>query len=145
MKTKYLFEELDKNLTKKLRFILPDGREVQGDLHFTEIKSITINSMDCGSNSHSFNETVIQLWLNERSAKQAEWPGRKAVNILNKVGSKQRFDLESEVYFEYGDSITQTAKYSIESLNQVGEDLEVHLFVKPTECKPRRNMELACC
>lgn len=145
MKTKYLFEHLDKNLTKKLRFILPKGREIQGDLHFTEVKSITVNSVDCGSNSHSFNETVIQLWLNERSGKQAEWSGRKAVNILNKVGSKQHFNLDSEVFFEYGDSISQTAKYSIESIDQVGEELMVHLHVKPTECKPSRNQKFACC
>ncbi len=145
MKTRYLFEQLDKNPTKKLRFILPNGREIQGDLHFTEIKSITVKSMDCGANSHSFNETVIQLWLNERSDKEAEWSGRKAVTILNKVGSKQRFDLESEAFFEYGDSISQTAKYSITSIDQVGEELMVHLYVKPTECKPSRDQEFACC
>ena len=145
MKTKHLFEKLDKNLTNKLRFILPNGREVQGDLHFTEVKSITVKSVDCGSNSHAFNETVIQLWLNERSEKQAEWFGRKAVNILNKVGSKQRFDPDSEVFFEYGDSISQTAKYSIETINLAGDDLIVHLYVKPTVCKPGMNQEFACC
>ncbi len=145
MKTEYLFEKLDKNLTNRLRFILPNGREIQGDLHFTEVKSITVNSTDCGSNSHSFNETVIQLWLNERSGKEAEWSGRKAINILNKVGSKLRFDLESEAFIEYGDSVSQTAKYSIESMNRVGDDLIVNLFVKPTECKPSRNKAFACC
>ncbi|MFV1884564.1 MAG: DUF6428 family protein [Balneola sp.] len=145
MKTNVLFEKLDANITSRLRFILPNGREIQGDFHFTEVKSVNVKSMDCGSNKHIFNETIIQIWVNERSEKEAEWSGGKAVNILNKVGSKQRFDLESEVFFEYGDSISQTAKYSIETMYRVKDDLIVRLFVKPTECKPSRNQELVCC
>ena len=145
MNTNELFEKLDTNITSKLLFILPNGREIQGDLHFTEVKSISVKSVDCGANAHTYNETVIQLWLNERSEKEAEWSGGKAVNILNKVGSRQRFDPESEVYFEYGDSISQTAKYSIETIYRAKDNLIVRLFVKPTECKPRRNQEVACC
>lgn len=145
MKTKELFEKLEANNTNRLHFLLPGGREIKGDLHFTEVKSISVKSMDCGSNIHDFNETVIQLWLNKRSEKEAEWSGGKAISILNKVGSKQMFDPESEVFFEYGDGIFQTAKYSIESIYRAKEDLVIKLFVKPTECKPSRNQELACC
>ena len=145
MKTHELFEQLESSKENRLHFILPGGREIKGDLHFTEVKSIIVKSMDCGSNVHDFNETVIQLWLNERSQKEAEWSGSKAINILNKVGSKQKFDLESEVFFEYGDSISQTAKYSIETINREKDDLIIRLFVKPTECKPSRNQELVCC
>ena len=145
MNTSELFKTFEKNPTKKLQFILPDGREVKGDLHFTEVKSVTVKSVDCGSNAHSFNETIIQLWLNERSGKEAEWLGSKAINILDKVGSAQHLDPDSEVYFEYGDSLSQTAKYSIDSVNYEKEDLLIQLYVKPTECKPSRNKALACC
>ncbi len=145
MNTQNLFDQLDANTGNELTFILSDGRKLEGDLHFTEVKSVNVKSMDCGSNAHTFNETIIQLWLNEQSEKKAQWTVEKAANILNKVRAKQPIDHSSEVFFEFGDSKTQTSKFSIESMNREGEKLVIRLYVKPTVCKPRFNNELACC
>ena len=72
---------------------------MKGDLHITEVKNVTVASVDCGLNAHDFKETIIQLWVNELSGVEAEWTGEKALNILHKVGLTQRYDLSSTTYF----------------------------------------------
>lgn len=145
MKTSELLDTLNSHFESRLYFKLPNGEEIKGDLHITEVKKIAVESMDCGSNAHAYNETVIQLWLNERSKKDVEWTGEKAIDILNKVGALQPYNLESDVFFEFGDSANQTAKYSMLLHEGDANTLDIELFAKPTECKPRSIFKLACC
>ncbi|MCG8373130.1 MAG: DUF6428 family protein, partial [Balneolales bacterium] len=58
---------------KKLSFLLPGSEVISGDLHITEVKNTHIISTDCGGNSHEFEETVIQLWINENSGLTPKW------------------------------------------------------------------------
>lgn len=55
------------NTNKELHFVLMDAGTIGGDLHITEIKNVQVDSTDCGGNQHSYKETVVQLWQNERS------------------------------------------------------------------------------
>ena len=145
MKTYNLFEALNSNSGKTLNFILSDGKSITGDLHITEVKNVLVESVDCGSNEHLFRETIIQLWVNESSDKEVIWTTEKALDILNKVGAKKKYDTESEVYFEFGDSSSATAKYSIESIEEEEDQLNINLFVMPTVCKPSLSGNYACC
>lgn len=145
MNTQEFLENLNTHVTSRLRFILPKGKEIKGDLHITEVKSIHINSMDCGSNEYEYEETVIQLWNNEDSTKEANWLGSKAIQIFNEVQSRQKLYLESEAFIEYGDNVMPTSKYSIESIVKAQNDLMINLFVKPTECKPKALFDVTCC
>ena len=145
MKTYELFETLNRNTGKALNFVLPGDKNITGDLHITEVKNVMVESVDCGSNEHLFRETVIQLWVNESSGKQVDWTVGKALGILNKVGAKKKYDTESEVFFEFGDSALSTAKYSIDNFVVTETGLDIHLYVEPTVCKPSVAGNYACC
>lgn len=127
-----------------LKFILPDGEQIGGDLHITEVKNVHVNSTDCGGNSHSFEETVIQLWKNEYSEREAEWSTTKARNIMDIVAKTQPFMLDTEVFFEFGDSTRLTSKYRVEA-SMDSEGISLWLKGVATECKPMSQNATACC
>lgn len=136
MTLQLFLETLEANPAKRLSFVLPDGTNLRGDLHITEVKNITVESVDCGSNNHAFRETVIQLWVNAASAKPAEWTTDKALSILKKVQSGRPLVPGSELFFEYGDAERPTISYSIGELSNSAEQIELRLAVKPVQCKP---------
>lgn len=147
MNTSSFINALISNTEKELRFLLPDGSNIAGDLHITEIQHHYIDSVDCGGNSHSYNETVIQLWKNEQSNETAIWTTDKAIKIINIVGRKSSYQDDAELFIEFGDSEHPTIRYFIKSFNSTAESVSIQLDVKPTVCKPRLNVgrELVSC
>ncbi|MBO6585922.1 MAG: hypothetical protein JJ953_07465 [Gracilimonas sp.] len=148
MNTSTFVTTLVNNTGKELQFSLPDSTVISGDLHITEIQHHSIDSVDCGGNEHSYNETVIQLWVNENSENTAEWTTDKALKIIELVGEKQAYRDEAELFIEFGDSKHPTIRYSIQDVKENSETLIMALSVKPTVCKPSLNREVkagACC
>lgn len=148
MNTSTFINSLVQNTGKELQFSLPDNLIISGDLHITEIQHHSVDSVDCGGNQHSYDETVIQLWVNERSQKTAEWTTNKALKIIGLVGEKQQYRDEAELFIEFGDSAHPTIRYSVSNMDENAERLIVGLSVKPTVCKPglNRNKKVgACC
>jgi hypothetical protein len=144
MKISQFFGILEQS-NKKIVFQLPGGIELTGDLHITEVKNTHIQSTDCGGHSHTFEETVIQLWKNEASSKQAIWSTDKVSKIMKTVYSQQPILEESHVYFEYGDSANLSSKYSIEYSIE-GETITFLLLEEAPQCKPQASIsELAVC
>jgi len=135
MKTSDLLKTMN-NQDQSLEFRLPGGVKIHGDLHITEVKNITIDSTDCGGFSHSFQETVIQLWLNEDSDKIANWTTEKAREIFNIVGNQRAYLNDAPAFFEFGDSQHITSKYGIK-LNQEGDTVVLDLVNQYPECKPK--------
>ncbi|MGB0346160.1 MAG: DUF6428 family protein [Balneolaceae bacterium] len=143
MKTSELLNTINEN-NRLLNFQLPDGEMIVGDLHITEVKNIHVDSTDCGGFKHSFEETVIQLWLNEESNEVEHWSTSKARNIFDIVGEQRDYLYDSDVFIEFGDSKHLTSKYAIEfSGNE--DSLTIHLKNLYPQCKPKNNMENACC
>jgi hypothetical protein len=148
MNTSTFIQSLVNNAGKELRFSLPDQTIISGDLHITEIQHHSVDSVDCGGNEHSYDETVIQLWVNERSRKEAEWTTNKALKIIDVVGEKKSYKNEAELFIEFGDSAHPTVRYSIHNFDEGDERITVALAVKPTVCKPSLNKSEkvgACC
>jgi hypothetical protein len=148
MNTSTFITTLVNNTGKKLQFSLPDSTVISGDLHITEIQHHSVDSVDCGGNEHSYNETVIQLWVNENSENTAEWTTDKSLKIIGLVGEKQEYRDEAELFIEFGDSNHPTVRYSIQDVQENSETLIMALSVKPTVCKPSLNREVkagACC
>lgn len=148
MNTSTFINSLVNNSGKELQFSLPDNFMISGDLHITEIQHHSVDSVDCGGNEHSYNETVIQLWVNERSGKEAEWTTNKALKIIDLVSQKKSYKDDAELFIEFGDSAHPTSRYSIQSMEENTERLILGLSVKPTVCKPglNRNKKVgACC
>ncbi len=137
MKTKQFLKILDRNKGKQLHFKLPDGTVLMGDLHITEVMNSSVRSVDCGGRPDHFNETVTQLWMNERSGKAENWTVDKMLSIYDKVMQHQDLDPEGESFIEYGDSEYPTIRYSIRTMHESGSDLTVQLGIKPTACKPK--------
>ncbi len=147
MNTQTFLNTLNNNRNKALSFYLPNGNKLGGDLHITEVMNAKIDSTDCGSNSHRFEETTIQLWKNEHSEKVATWTVDKALKILDKVGDIQPYMNESELFFEYGDSTIPTSRYSVKEVKNTDTEIGLDLYVKPPVCKPSMAEQgaLACC
>ena len=149
MNTSTFIHHLVSNNAKKLRFTLPDQTVLSGDLHITEIQDHSINSVDCGGNAHQYDETVVQLWINESSEKVVEWKTEKALKIFEIVGEKIDYKDKAELFIEFGDSAHPTIKYSVKEIKSDDEKTNVVLTVKPTACKPELNHERskieACC
>lgn len=147
MNTSTFITTLTSNKGKALRFLLPDETVLSGDLHITEIQHHNVNSVDCGGNSHTYQETVLQLWINERVSTVAEWTTTKATKIIDIVGRETEYISEAELLIEFGDSDHPTIRYSIGEIDESSETISVRLTVKPTVCKPSLNVgsELASC
>lgn len=148
MNTSTFIETLISNTGKKLQFVLPDETIIYGDLHITEIQHHSVDSVDCGGNSHVYNETVIQLWTNERVNSVAEWTTDKAIKIIDIVGKKSEYIDDAELLIEFGDSDHPTIRYSIDEIEESTDVLSIRLTVKPTVCKPSLNIDkplTSCC
>lgn len=147
MNTQELLYILETEKGKSLKFKLPDGIDITGDLHITEVKNYTVNSVDCGSRASTFDETVIQLWVNDLSDRDPNWTTDKAIGIINKVGKIQDYSPDGEVFIEYGDANYPTIKYSVSEFEVTSNELIIRLYSKPTMCKPREELELStsCC
>lgn len=143
MKTSELLNTINET-ENSLEFMLPSGETIKGDLHITEIKNVTVDSTDCGGFKHSFQETVIQLWLNESSKKDAKWTTSKASKIFEIVGNQRDFLVDAEAFFEFGDSNHLTSKYSI-TPERHDDGLILHLGAIYPQCKPRLLQQTSCC
>ncbi|MTI87015.1 MAG: hypothetical protein FH748_03495 [Balneolaceae bacterium] len=136
MNTSTLLTTLETNKNRNLNFQLPDGTHIGGDLHITEIKNQDIDSVDCGGNVHSFKETVIQLWVNEHSTREADWTVGKALSIIQKIDASRPIEVDSDLYIEYGDTAHSAAKYKVHLVEESADELTLGLSINPTACKP---------
>lgn len=148
MNTSTFIEILTSNTGKKLQFVLPDETVLYGDLHITEIQHHRVDSVDCGGNPHSYNETVLQLSMNERSHSIAEWTTDKTFKIIDIAGEKRAYKDDEELLIEFGDSSRPTIRYAVANIGVTSENVSVRMTVKPTVCKPSLNIgrkPAACC
>ncbi|MFD2533207.1 DUF6428 family protein [Gracilimonas halophila] len=147
MNTQTFINTLVSNNSKELSFILPDDTRLSGDLHITEVQNHKVDSVDCGGNAHQYDETVVQLSINESSNNIAEWRTEKALKIFEIVGKKIEYKDDAELFIEFGDSSHPTIRYSVGRIVETSQDVTVMLTVKPTVCKPSLDTtgELAAC
>ena len=62
MQTREFLSLLEDHKDKSLVFEYRPGERVQPNYHITEIKNITVESVDCGAGTDFWKETIIQLW-----------------------------------------------------------------------------------
>lgn len=138
MKTSELFDVLQSHQEKALLFEYAPNLLVGANYHITEVKHIKIDSVDCGSGTDSWNETIIQLWESpEEIGKTAFMKVSKALAILEKVGQMKAYDLEAEVKFEYSNVNFHTAQLFVTGFEIKNENLMIKLAVNPTDCKAK--------
>ncbi len=138
MKTKDFLQLLEANKDASLLFEYSPNRLVGSNYHITEVKHVKIDSVDCGTNTDNWNETIIQLWESPSELSKTEFMNsNKALGILNKVAEIRAFEMEAEVRFEYSNALFHTAQLFVsDSIVQNGSIL-IKLTVKKTDCKAK--------
>ncbi|MBJ6366786.1 DUF6428 family protein [Snuella sedimenti] len=138
MKTQELFKVLEQNKGKALLFEYAPGLFVGANYHITEVKHVSIDAVDCGSQTDAWKETIVQLWESPNELGKTEYMSvYKALGILNKVGKMKPYVLEAEVKFEYSNASFHTAQLFVNDFEIQGNNLIVKLAVEKTDCKAK--------
>ncbi|GGD20561.1 DUF6428 family protein [Hyunsoonleella pacifica] len=138
MRTQEFFSILESNKDKTLLFEYAEGVFVSANYHITEVKHISIDSVDCGAGTDSWRETIIQLWESPEEHDKTEYMSvLKALGILNKVGRMKPFVLDAEVKFEYSNETFHTAQLFVNDFEIRGHNLIFKLAVEKTDCKAK--------
>ena len=138
MKTQEFLEVLQNNQDKSLLFEYAPNQLVAANYHITEVKHITVDSVDCGAQTDSWKETVIQLWESPSELGKTEFMSTfKALAILKKVGKMKTYVTDAEVKFEYGNATFHTAQLFVNDFEIRGTNLIVKLGVTKTDCKAK--------
>ena len=148
MRTQELLSLLRSEKGRHLEFEYAPGKFVPATFHITEVKNQKITSVDCGGRKLAFNQTVVQLYVNDLETLRKPWTTDKALSILDLVDTKDTMDKEAEVFFEWGHGALRTSVYSVEQIENDEDTLRIKLYAQPTVCKP--SLELAssaasCC
>lgn len=138
MKTQEFLNLLKDNSQKEVVFEYEDGAYVAKNYHITEIKNVTIDSVDCGKNVHYEEQTVVQLKNgNALEVKSRFMSAEKAMKIFTLVDSVKPLRQKAEIFFEYGNKTIKTSIHKVVAIDNEADRLTVKLFVPPTVCKPQ--------
>ncbi|MCB0456405.1 MAG: DUF6428 family protein [Flavobacteriaceae bacterium] len=155
MKTHEFLSLLENHKDKSLLFEYTSGKYVAPNYHITEVKHVSIDSVDCGSGIDSWNETIVQLWESPSEKNKKEYMSTfKALGILKKVGQMKPFDFDAEIKFEYSNATFHTAQLFVDDFEIFEKQLRLKLAIQKTDCKakeacgisePKLETAEACC
>lgn len=138
MKTSELLSLLKEHSNKSLLFEYKKGSLVGANYHITEVKNITIDSVDCGAKTDFWKETIIQLWESpEEKDKRDFMSADKALAILNRVDGIKPMERQVEVKFEYSNANFHTAQLFVNDFEINSDQLIMKLGVEQTDCKAK--------
>ena len=138
MKTQELFDVFKAHQGKSLLFEYLPGAFVKANYHITEVKHLKIDSVDCGSGTDAWNETIIQLWESPKEIGKTDFMSvYKALSILKKVERMKPYDLSAEVKFEYSNEQFHTAQLFVNDFEIKENNLILKLAVEKTDCKAK--------
>jgi hypothetical protein len=138
MKTQEFLNLLQNNPNKSLLFEYAPNLLVGANYHITEVKHITVDSVDCGAQTDSWKETIIQLWESPNELGKTEFMSvYKALAILNKVGKMKSYVTESEVKIEYGNATFHATQLFVDDFEIRDSNLIIKLSVSKTDCKAK--------
>jgi hypothetical protein len=138
MKTNEFLSLLKEHHNKSLLFEYKEGRFVGANYHITEVKNITVDSVDCGAGVDFWKETIIQLWESPDEHEKEEYMSAyKALGILNKVDSIKPMERGVEVKFEYSNPEFHTAQLFVNDFTVDKSNLIIKLGIEKTDCKAR--------
>lgn len=138
MKTRELLQLLETHKNSSLLFEYAPGQLVGANYHITEVKHIKIDSVDCGAQTDAWNETIIQLWESPSELGKTDFMSTfKALGILKKVGNMKPYDLDSELKFEYSNSLFHTAQLFVADYELSNNNLLFKLAIEKTDCKAK--------
>lgn len=138
MKTQDFLDLLQEHQDKSLLFEYAPNLLVGANYHITEVKNITVDSVDCGAGVDFWKETIIQLWESPSElGKTTYMTSYKALAILKKVDRIKPMVKDAELKFEYGNATFHTTNlYAIG--HHISENkLIITLSTYKTDCKAK--------
>lgn len=127
--------------------ILYGDREVQPGYHVTEVKAGSFQTLDCGGNPDSWQETVLQIEDIAGGSKPQMTAGKFA-SILALVDKKVRLDRDARLTIEIGRPGEAMRVFDIADLSIKDSRALLTLGMRAAICKPRhrgRQAEAASC
>lgn len=138
MKTEQFLTVLSQYQNKSLVFQYLPNALVPANYHITEVKHVNIDSVDCGAQTDSWKETIIQLWESPVELGKTEYmSAHKALAILKKVGQMKPYALDSEVKIEYSNALFHTAQLYVNDFEINNSQLIIKLEIQKTDCKAK--------
>ena len=147
MTTRDFTAQLKRASGKPLIFVDAGGNTIHRGYHLTEIKAARFDTVDCGGEKNSWNETIMQLWVPENERSEEFMTAGKFLGIYDKVARMIDVDPRAEVRFEYGDENFCPSNYQVESITEATDAVSVELRPPQTTCKARdrRAAGASCC
>lgn len=119
-----------------LEFRLHGDPLVPAGYHVTEVKAVTIESMDCGGKANAWRETVIQLMDGTaEEARQGFMTTQKFLGIYDRVAAHIPVHADAEVRFEYGNVTQPAMQYHLSGVEVQPERVLVNLRQPGVTCK----------
>jgi hypothetical protein len=138
MKTQELFTVLEQHQNKQLLFEYAPNNFVGANYHITEVKHIAVDSVDCGAQTDSWKETIVQLWESPLERGKTEFMSvKKALEILKKVGEMKPYVLDAEIKFEYSNNTFHTAQLFVDDYQIRDHKIVITLAIEKTDCKAK--------
>ncbi|WP_421810626.1 DUF6428 family protein [Flagellimonas sp.] len=138
MKTSEFLSILQQHQDKSLLFEYTKDKFVGANYHITEVKNITVDSVDCGAGTDFWKETVVQLWESPKEIGKKDFMSvYKALSILNKVDRIKPMQKDAEVKFEYSNDDFHTAQLFVDDYTLDEKRLIIKLSVEKTDCKAK--------
>ncbi|NAY92614.1 hypothetical protein GTQ34_11860 [Muricauda sp. JGD-17] len=155
MKTAELLSVLKQHQEKNLLFEYAEGKLVGANYHITEVKNITVDSVDCGAGTDFWKETVVQLWESPKEKDKTEYMSvHKALSILDRVDAIKPMVSDAEIKFEYSNANFHTAQLFVDDFSMDQNNLTIKLAIEKTDCKAKETCDVtpkqekeasACC
>ncbi|PWL39540.1 hypothetical protein DKG77_01515 [Flagellimonas aquimarina] len=138
MNTSEFLSLLKQHQNKSLLFEYAEGKFVGANYHITEIKNITVDSVDCGTGTDFWKETIVQLWESPKEKDKKEFMSAyKALGILNKVDGIKPMIRDAEIKFEYSNPGFHTAQLFVHDYTMDDKSIVLKLSVEKTDCKAK--------
>jgi hypothetical protein len=136
MKTGEFISELRRALRNQLIFVDLDGHTVHSGYHLSELKAASLQTVDCGSQTNEWQETIAQLWVPSDPDSDYMTTG-KFLKIFAKVSGMIPLNLDAEIRIEYGDENFFPSTYHIQSVAHDQGVTRVSFVPPATTCKAR--------
>ena len=138
MKTQEFLDLLKTHQGKSLLFEYAPNLLVGANYHITEVKHITVDSVDCGAGTDHWKETIVQLWESPSElGKTAFMSAYKALGILSKVGRMKPYTMDAELKIEYSNATFNTAQLFVNDYEIRDQNLILKLAIAATDCKAK--------
>tara|TARA_R110001632_G_scaffold155584_3_gene273766 strand:- start:559 stop:1047 length:489 start_codon:yes stop_codon:yes gene_type:complete len=138
MKTSDFLSLLQDHQDKSLLFEYAPNLLVGANYHITEVKHITVDSIDCGGKVDAWKETIVQLWESPGELGKTKFMSAlKAMEILAKVGQLKHYNMDAELKIEYSNAHFHKAQLFVNDFEIRGNNLLVKLAIDQTDCKAK--------